>query len=55
VGKHEALLPEFLFVGVLLQGSLAQTSETAQAKIERALSAASPDIAKAASEGCGYG
>jgi hypothetical protein len=38
----------FLFAGVLLQSSLAQTGETAQAKIKRALSAAPPDIAKAA-------
>jgi hypothetical protein len=38
----------FLLAGVLLQASLAQTNETAQAKIKRALSAAPPDIAKAA-------
>jgi hypothetical protein len=38
----------FLLAGVLLQGSLAQTCETAPAKIKRALPAAPPDIAKAA-------
>ena len=38
----------FLFAGVLLQSLLAQTAETAQDKIKRALSAAPPDIAKAA-------
>jgi hypothetical protein len=37
----------FLRAGVLPQGSLAQTSETAPAKIKRAQSAAPRDIAKA--------
>jgi hypothetical protein len=38
----------FLFAGILLQGSLAHASETMQAKIKRALSAAPPNVAKAA-------
>jgi hypothetical protein len=38
----------FLLAGVLFQGSLAHAGETTQAKIKRALSAAPPDIAKAA-------
>jgi hypothetical protein len=38
----------FLLAGVLLQGSLAQTCETAPAKIKGALPAAPTDIAKAA-------
>ena len=41
-------LLSFLFAGVLLPGLLAQTAETAQDKIKRALSAGPPDIAKAA-------